>query len=253
MAGRRVAVSLTIASVIGGGIAGVYLGVPGLSGASTNTSQQATLQQNQGRGSAGSRSDAFDAAAKALGTTTDELRQRLSDGKTTIADIAREKNIDVNTVIDAIAAVQRDRIEDFVNNPLPTRDHTPGPGAGPGGAPGRGPGPGVGFGFGAVNLDAAAKALGITTDELRTDLRKGTSIAGVAKDKGVAVDSVIDAMVGAAQSAIDQAQTAGKITADQATRLKDGLKDRITALVNGTFRAPRPGRGGFGPGGHPGP
>jgi ribosomal protein S20 len=247
--GRRFTIPLVItASVVVGGTAGALLGVPMLSGASTNSTTNVANASGPARAS-GTRpgpSASFDAAAKALNLTTDELRNKLSDGKTTIAGIAKEKNIDINTVIDAIAAADRQRIEDFVNNPLPARGH--GPGAGFGYGPGKA--------FGAdEKLDAAAKALGTTTDDLRSALRDGKSIADVAKDKNVDVNKVIDAMVAAAQARIDQAKTDGKISQEQADRLKSELKDRITKVVNGDFAGPRdhgpgPGRGFWG---HRGP
>jgi hypothetical protein len=247
--GRRLTIPLIItASVVAGGTAGALLGVPALSSASTNSTTKVTNGSGPGPAPgmrpAGA-SALLDAAAKALNLTTDELRNRLSDGKTTIAGIAKEKNIDINTVIDAIAAADRQRIEDFVNNPLPQR-HGPGPGFGHG--------PGKAFGAD-EKLDAAAKALGITTDDLRSALRDGKSIADVAKDKNVDINKVIDAMVATAQSRIDKAKTDGKITQPQADRLQADLKDRITKLVNGDFAGPRgrgpgPGRGFWG---HRGP
>ncbi|MCU1386678.1 MAG: hypothetical protein JWL72_16 [Ilumatobacteraceae bacterium] len=66
-------------------------------------------------------------------------------------------------------------------------------GRGPGFGGGRG---GFGGGFGlAEGLDAAATALGVTSDELKTDLEAGKTIADIAKDKGVDVQKVIDAIV----------------------------------------------------------
>ena len=44
-------------------------------------------------------------------------------------------------------------------------------------------------------LEAAAEALGMTTDELRTELEAGKTIADVAGEQGVDVQTVIDAMV----------------------------------------------------------
>ncbi len=62
-------------------------------------------------------------------------------------------------------------------------------------------GPGMGRGRGA-GLDAAATALGITADELRTELQGGKSIADVATAKGVNVQTVIDALVAEAKTRI---------------------------------------------------
>ena len=61
----------------------------------------------------------LDAAAKALNLTTQQLTEKLSDGKTTIADVAKQQNVDVNTVIDAMAAADKARIGDIVNKPWP--------------------------------------------------------------------------------------------------------------------------------------
>jgi hypothetical protein len=194
----------------------------------------------------GAGKNVLDAGAKALNLTTEQLLTKLRDGKTTIADVAKQQNVDVQTVIDAMAAVAKSDITDMVNNPLPA------PPSFAGGTKG-GPSFGFGFGFGhhdggmlGNKLDAAAKALGITADQLMTDLGNGQSIADVAKAKKVDVNKVIDAMVSDAQSGIDAAVKDGHLTKDEATNLKKDLKSHITDLVNNT----RPkGEGHFGPGG----
>jgi polyhydroxyalkanoate synthesis regulator phasin len=97
-------------------------------------------------------------------------------------------------------------------------------------------------------LDAAAKALGMTSDQVRQGLQSGKSLADLAKEKGVATSKLVDALVAEANTRIDQAVKDGKLTAAQAAPLKAGAKDRITAFVDG--RMPMPGgRHGFGPGG----
>jgi hypothetical protein len=232
---RRTALSVTLTSIVAGVLIGAWFGLPALSGASSNpngsspnASSPAALQHGGVKGgpAAGGPGAALEAAAEALGMTTDELRQRLSDGTTSIADIAREKNVDVNAVIDAIAADQRARIEEFVNNPLRLRDH----------GPGNRPFKGGGFRFGGEKFEAAVDALGgITLDELWEAIRDGKSIADIARDKGVDVQTVIDAMVEAAETAIDEAQASGIVTEEQATRMKDGLEEQITRIVNGEF------------------
>jgi hypothetical protein len=156
----------------------------------------------------------------------------LSDGKTTIADVANQQHVDVNTVIDAMVNADRERITDIVNNPLPQKPFGPG-----GGPSGKLPfGPNVRFGFGAgvgAGLDAVAKALGITTDELKSDLAKGMSIADIAKSKNLDVNKVIDQLVADANAKIDDAVKSGKLPQDLAKQMKDGLRSAITALVNG--------------------
>ena len=130
-----------------------------------------------------------------------------------------------------------------------TTTTTPAPGgqAGPRGGPMRprlGPfGAGMGFGAGG-EMQAAAKALGITVQELGKDLRNGQSIADVAKAKGVSRQTVIDAMVAAAKA---------QIAASEAQ-----LPARIAALVDGKRPAgpnangPTTGGPGMPPFGRPG-
>src|SRR5262249_20157050 len=55
-----------------------------------------------------------------------------------------------------------------------------------------------------ATLDAAAHALGISTDELQTDLKSGKTIAQIASEKNVDLNTVIDAMVNAAQAELRQ-------------------------------------------------
>jgi len=92
-------------------------------------------------------------------------------------------------------------------------------------------GPGGGC-HGGPGLDAAAKALDMSVDDLRTQLRDGTTIAAVAKAKGVDVQKVIDAMVADETQRIDQAVKDGKVTADQAAKRKTDLAVRIARMVN---------------------
>ncbi len=70
------------------------------------------------------------------------------------------------------------------------------------GRPGmHGPGRG-GPGRGGMPLEAAAEAIGITVDELRTGLRSGQSLAALAEANGVSTDSLIDALTNEARTRI---------------------------------------------------
>jgi hypothetical protein len=189
----------------------------------------------------------LDAAAKALDLTPAQLKEKLSDGKTTIADVAKQQNVDIDTVIEAMTNAAKARIRDIVNQPWPK------PGFGKGFGPGaRMPGGraaiGGGFGrLGAVAFDSVAKALGITTDELKTDLANGQSIADIAKAKKVDVNKVIDALVADANAKIDQAVKDKHLSQATADKLKSQTKTWITDAVNGSL--PKFPRGGFGFGG----
>jgi hypothetical protein len=236
---RLVAPLAIVAAVVVGGVVGAILGVPGLSGAQEPTTAQPAVAPSWPH--AGWRAGGeLAAAAKALDLTTAQLLDKLSDGKTTIADIAKEQNVDVNTVIDAMAAADRQRIEDMVNNPLPKF----------GGRFGPHMRKGLAFG-GAMALDSAAKALGMTPRELMTELMNGKTIAQVAKDKSVDVDTVISAMVASANARIDQAQANRRLTKEQADTAKSKVKALITEFVNKGMPKPPAGwrLGGFGHGG----
>jgi hypothetical protein len=53
-------------------------------------------------------------------------------------------------------------------------------------------------------VDVAADAIGITADELRTELKAGKSIAAVAQSRGVEPAKVIDSLVAAAESRLEE-------------------------------------------------
>jgi hypothetical protein len=228
------------AAIAGGGIAGVVLGSPATSSAATSGSTTTTAPSARpGRGMG--QGPELDAAAKALGISTDTLMSDLKGGKT-IAQVAASKGVAVSAVISAmVAAAKSDfdsnvtqRITDEVNGTF-ERPHGPG---GPGG-------PQRGFGFrGGFGLDAAAKAIGVSTDTLEQDLKNGQTIAAVAKSKNVAVNTVVDAMVASAKSEFESQVKAGHLTADQAAKIEANLTSMITNLVNGTL--PKPGSGGPG-------
>ena len=255
-----------VAAMAAGGVGGALIGVPARSGAQQFPSSAVnvaatgtTPTANSGRPG---RAALLEAAAKALNLTPEQLRQKLSDGKTTIADVAKQQNVDVQTVIDAMAAADKDRIQGIVNNPWPTFGAGPGMGGrgfGPGAAPnargqlGLAGGLGGGLGrIGALVFDPVAKALGITTDELKADLAKGQTIADIAKSKNLDVNQVIDTLVADASKAIDKAVTDGHLQQAQADKIKAALKTGITRIVNDGFKGARGALGGFGFGGRHG-
>ncbi len=254
-----------------GAVGGALLGVPGLSGAqpfpqaATQVAATNAAKPHAGPGQGALASPLIAAAAKALNLTPQQLLQKLSDGKTTIADIAKQQGVDINTVIAAMTSADQDRITKIVNNPWPQFGGGKGVGGGPApatapGAPGAAAGPAggrLGFGFGLglgrienLALDPVAKALGITTAELKTDLANGQTIAQIAKAKNVDVNTVINALVAAASAKIDAAVAAHHLTAAQAAKLKTALTKGITDLVNNGFPKGPKGGGPFGGMGH---
>jgi hypothetical protein len=190
MVSRRLFAPFVVAAAVaGGGLAGAALGIPAISGAQESEDAPADSARP-------ARPHLLEAAAEALGMEVSELRAALVDGKT-IAEVAQERGVDVNAVIDAMVASVEDRqrsteeirarITELVNEGRPE-----------GGFPGhRGR-----HHFGGAQLDAAAEALGIETDDLAEQLRDGKTIADIAEEQGVDVDTVIDAMVAQARERI---------------------------------------------------
>jgi hypothetical protein len=113
----------------------------------------------------------------------------------------------------------------------------------------RGGGPG-GMGRGGMQLSTIATALGMTEADLRTELQAGKSVADVATSKNVAIDTVINAIVTAEQTRLQQAVTGGKLTQAQADTLLANLKLTLpsqlqTKTVVGLERGFDGGRGGM--------
>ena len=252
MIGRRlVAGTAVVAAVAAGGVAGALIGVPGLSGAATSTTKPNAPKANDAKPGHGPRGhfgpyigggkDVLDAGAKALNLSTDDLLAKLRDGKTTIADVAKQQNVDVQTVIDAMAAVAKSDITDLVNNPLPA----------PSRRSRRKGFDGFGFRGGDTSSARPPRRSASPTDELKTDLGKGQSIADVAKAKNVDVNKVIDALVSDAQSKHRRrGQGRPPHAGRRPTKIESGLTDMITKLVNNKHE---PGDGHFGGRGHFGP
>jgi hypothetical protein len=118
-----------------------------------------------------------------------------------------------------------------------------GPHGGPGGPGFGGPGPGPRGGPGR-HLDAAAKALGLTTADLRKQLEAGKSLADVAKAQGKSADDVKKALLDDEKAELDQAVTDGKLTAAQRDKILKNLDARIDRMVDGKFDKRGPGRFG---------
>jgi multidrug efflux pump subunit AcrA (membrane-fusion protein) len=113
--------------------------------------------------------------------------------------------------------------------------------------PAHGPG-GRGHGPGFAKLDAAAQALGMSIEDLRSALQDGKSLATVAKEKGIDVNKVIDALVAEFKAHLDQEVASGIHSQAEADQKLADARSRIEAFVNGT--APAGGPGGFGGGRH---
>ncbi len=98
-------------------------------------------------------------------------------------------------------------------------------------------------GVGGFALDTVAKALGITTDEVRTALESGQSLADLAVSKGKTAQDVIDAIVTEATTKINAEVTAKHLDQATADKILANLKTLATDFVNNTSPAGGPGMG----------
>jgi hypothetical protein len=205
---RLTALGLTV-GLVGGGAAGLALGVPGLSSAqSGGTDSTTTTPPTTAAGAAGG------STATTTPTAKPDRSQWIQNALAPLVTAG------------TLTQAQADAVAQALQNAKPAL------------GPGHELGP-KGFGRGlAGGLDTAAKAIGVTTDELRQAVAGGQSIAAYAKSKNVDPQKVIDALVADAKTRLDQAVAAGKLTQAQAdTRLTEETT-RITNLVNGTITFP---------------
>lgn len=204
--------TLAIASLAGIG-AGVTLSFPGISNASTTTITAETTTD-------GTATD---------GTATPAARP---DRGAIVTD-ALAKLVTAGTITQA----QADAVSAALQEAMPARG-----GGGPRGEAGM---------RGGGHLEVAATALGITADELRTELQAGSSIAQVAEAKGVSIDTVKAALKADLESRLAQAVTDGKITQAQADERLGDADTHVQAEVDQVGlpagKGGHGGRGGHGP------
>lgn len=90
---------------------------------------------------------------------------------------------------------------------------------------------------GALGLGAAATYLGVTSDELRGELKQGKTLAAIATAKGKTVAGLKAALRAELERKIDAAVKAGKLTQTQADAKKAASAEWLDAIVNGVAKA----------------
>ena len=180
--------------------------------------------------------------AQALGLSVADLQAQLKAGKS-VADLAKEKNVAADNVKSAVVTVANGNLDQQAKDGKMTADQATGiknqlnqiPAdrflnlntlnqRGGRMAEGSDLGKGLPMANGAA-FDAVAKALNVTSDQLRVDLGSGKKLADIAKEKIVSADTIKSAVVSAIGAQVDQAVTDGKMTAEQAKTLKDRLNN----------------------------
>ncbi len=193
--------------------------------------------------------DLFSAAAQYIGISVDQLRTEMGTDKS-MADVAVAHGKTRDGLVQALTTAAQQNLAQRIGDLVDQKGTHRGPG-GPGGAGGPGMhgrgGPGFGFGFAfGKDLDVAANYIGISTADLEAKLHAGQSLAQIATAAGKTPDGLIQAIVSDETAKIDQAVTSGKLTADQATKIKSNLTQMVTTMVNNTHPMGGPGTG-FGP------
>jgi len=80
-------------------------------------------------------------------------------------------------------------------------------------------------------LAAVVDVIGVPAVELRRELARGGTLAGIAEANGVDPQAVVDAAVAASSARIDAAVAAGRLTEAQATRRREMLPARVAEIV----------------------
>ena len=80
-----------------------------------------------------------------------------------------------------------------------------------------------------------ARTIGVTPKVLVSTLRSGQSIAEVAQNHNVDAQTVVNALVQAADTKVDTAVTNGKLTSAQATKIEAALPGAVTKIVDHVF------------------
>ncbi|MDP9237729.1 MAG: hypothetical protein M3P30_10135 [Chloroflexota bacterium] len=212
-----VAGGVVLAAVVGAGVVMAQTPAPGVTGSGV------TL---------------IDRVAAKLGIDTTALRSAVKSSES--------DQIDADVQAGKLTQAQADQMKQRIAN-APDGALTFGGGGGPGGRE-RLPG-------GGANPDDLAQFLGVTADQVRTELQSdGATLATVAQAHGKSRDELKAFLTEDAQSHLDQAVTDGQLTQAQAdTKLADLVKDLDTRIDRAMPAFGGPGHdGGFG-GAFPGP
>ncbi len=177
----------------------------------------------------------WQALAQKLGTTVEKLQQAMTDARKEAADQSVKQGLLTQAQADRM--LQRTQGVGTLFGPF-----------------GRGALGSASTSVAQAELDAAAKALGMTSTDLTTALQ-GKTLLTLAQEKNVDVTKLRTAIADAEKAAIDQAVKDGKLTQAQADSLKANIKPENIDLNRRSFGfSPRSTFDGFdGFGGRRGP
>lgn len=202
----------------------------------------------------------FAIAAKALGMTETDLYAQLQQGKS-IAELAKEKNVDTATIVtealkqhedalkaavaqnqitqaqaDAMLALHKANIESKLTYKYDAGNLAP-----------RGFGMFGHGGFGHNSfLSAAATAFNMTAADLYAQLQAGKTLADIAKEKNVDTAKLVSDYVQSYADSLKTAVSQNRLTQAQADTMLAQLKANAEALLTQKFDATNFGQPGFG-------
>jgi hypothetical protein len=191
-------------------------------------------QGGQQRGNMQQQHQAFQAAlAGRLGVSTEQLKEAQ---KLARIDVIKQAVADGK-----LDQARADRMIESIQNGagMMQPGQRPGQGQGQQGGPGqRGqqgqrPGPGA-PGMNQGGPQQIADILGMTPQELRTEMQAGKSLAQVAEAKGISRDTLKAKLLEAHKTRIDAAVAAGKLTAEQAQKMTERANAHIDQLLDRT-------------------
>lgn len=84
-------------------------------------------------------------------------------------------------------------------------------------------------------IEITAQTLGMSVGDLRSALSSGKTVADVAAEKGVTLDTITQALTDAATAKIDKAVADGMLSQERADALKANLPTAIDKFEHGTF------------------
>jgi hypothetical protein len=210
---RTTAIGVT-AGLLGGGAIGLLVAMPSFSSAASQATTTPTTEVVV------SDDSSTDATTEEPDATTDTPDAPPSDADRE-AKATEWIRTELQNLVDdgTITAAQADAVAADLAASLP--DHRPGR-----------PGPGWGHRHPGFDGEVLAGLLGIDVETLRSDLRDGKTVAEIAGEQGVDVQTIIDSLVGEAKSHLDLSVQNGRLTQDEADAKLAEVTQRITDFVN---------------------
>jgi hypothetical protein len=205
---RRTAAIGVTAGLLGGGAIGLLVAMPSFSSAAsqaTTPTTEVVVTDDSGN------DDTTEVPADAPDVPASEADREARATERIRAEL--QNLVDDGT----ISVAQADAVAADLASSLPVR--------GPGG-------PGWHHRHPGFDGEVLAGLLGVDVETLRSDLRDGKTVAEIAGEQGVEVQSVIDSLVAEAKAHLDLSVESGRLTQEEADAKLAEVTERITDFVN---------------------